>query len=69
MIEPFKMGYTAIGGLGVFSGIAMTTIWKHDNLWGWGSGHSLGLLFICVGACLSILGVILMRIFRNRGLI
>jgi len=68
-----KLGVSAlmlyiIGGLGTFSGIAMMTIWKNHNLWEWGSGHSLGMLFICVGVCLSIFGVILMRVFRNRGL-
>jgi len=69
-----KLGIAAlllymIGGLGTFSGIAMMTIWKNHNVLGWGSGHSLGMLFICSGVCLSILGVILMRVFRNRGLI
>jgi hypothetical protein len=69
-----KLGVTAlslyiIGGLGTFGGIALMTVWKNQGIWGWGSGHSLGMLFICVGVCLSILGVILMRVFRNRGLI
>jgi len=69
-----KLGVSAlllyiVGGFGTFSGIALVTLWKNQNVMGWGSGHSLGMLFICVGVCLSILGVILMRIFRNRGLI
>lgn len=65
----FAMLLYVVGGLGTFSGIAMMTVWKSQNLWGWGSGHSLGMLFICVGVCLSIIGVMMMRIFRNRGLI
>lgn len=65
----FAMLLYVIGGAGTFSGIAMMTIWKNQNLWGWGSGHSLGMLFICIGVCLSIMGVMMMRLFRNRGLI
>lgn len=57
-----------VGGLGCFGGTALIVMMKGRDLWGWGEGRTIGYLLVCVGACLSILGVLLMRIFRNRGL-
>ena len=58
-----------LGGILTFSGIALVIFWKGQDLFGWGSGRSLGYLSLCVGLCLSVLGVLLMRIFRNRKLV
>ena len=57
-----------IGGIGTFGGLALILFMKNKDLLGWGEGRSIGYLFLCVGLCLSIMGVILMRVFRNRGL-
>ena len=57
-----------IGGIGTFGGVALILFMKGRDLWGWGDGRSIGYLFLCVGTALSILGVLFMRIFRNRGL-
>jgi hypothetical protein len=57
-----------IGGLGTFGGIAMILLMKGRDVLGWGEGRAIGYLLLCVGLCLSVLGVLLMRIFRNRGL-
>jgi hypothetical protein len=57
-----------IGGLGTFGGLVLIFLMKGKDLLGWGEGRAIGYLFLCVGLCLSILGVLLMRIFRNRGL-
>ncbi|HZV83261.1 MAG TPA: hypothetical protein VFF53_13945 [Geobacteraceae bacterium] len=62
------LGVYLLGGIGVFGGIGLIVFTKGVNLWGWGDGRTIGYLFLCVGAGLSILGVLLMRIFRNRGL-
>jgi len=56
-----------IGGIGTFGGLALIFLMKNRDLWGWGEGRSIGYLFICAGLCLSVLGVLLMRLFRNRG--
>lgn len=57
-----------IGGIGTFGGIGMIALLRGHNLWGWGDGRAIGYLFLCVGLSLSILGVLLMRILRNRKL-
>lgn len=55
-----------VGGLLTFAGGALIILMKGKDLWGLGEGHSLGYLFVCVGLVLSILGVFIMRITRNR---
>lgn len=57
-----------IGGIGTFGGLALIFLMKNKDLWGLGEGRPIGYLLLCVGLCLSILGVLLMRVFRNRGL-
>jgi hypothetical protein len=56
-----------IGGVAAFGGLGLVGFMKGRDLLGLGDGRSIGFLFLCVGLCLSILGVLLMRIFRNRG--
>lgn len=57
-----------IGGFGCFGGVALILTMKNRDLWGWGDGRSLGYLLLYVGLGFSVLGVLFMRIFRNRGL-
>jgi len=57
-----------VGGVATFGGIALLLFMGDQNIGGWGDGRSLGYLGICVGLALTIAGVLLMRIFRNRGL-
>lgn len=60
------MAFYVIGGIGTFAGLGLIVLMRGKSLWGWGTGDSIGYLFLCVGLALSILGVLLMRIFRNR---
>ncbi len=62
------LGLYIIGGIGTFSGVGLIFLMKGRDLWGLGEGHTIGYLLLCAGVGLSILGVLLMRIFRNRGL-
>jgi hypothetical protein len=55
-----------LGGVGVFGGIGLIALLGEENLGGWGEGRTIGYLLICTGAALSILGVLLMRLFRNH---
>jgi len=62
----FALALYIIGGIVTFGGIGVIAFIGEENLWGWGSGKSLGYLFLCVGVALSIIGVLTMRIFRNH---
>ncbi|MDA3903445.1 MAG: hypothetical protein PF441_08375 [Desulfuromusa sp.] len=55
-----------IGGIATFSGVGLILLMKGKDLWGWGEGHTIGYLLVFVGLILSILGVLIMRILRNR---
>ncbi|MDF1579974.1 MAG: hypothetical protein P1P74_04245 [Desulfuromonadales bacterium] len=55
-----------VGGVGTFCGVALILLMKGKDLWGWGEGDTIGYLLVCVGLCLTILGVLIMRILRNR---
>lgn len=54
------------GGLGVMLGLVLIGIVGERDLWGWGQANSIGYLCFGVGLCLTILGVLVMRIMRNR---
>ena len=55
-----------VGGVLTFGGAALIIFMKGKDIWGIGEGHALGYLCVCVGLILSILGVLIMRILRNR---
>ena len=54
------------GGISVMVGLVLIGIIGERDLWGWGRADSIGYLFFGVGLCLTILGVLVMRIMRNR---
>lgn len=64
----FALALFVVGGIGVFAGLILWAFYRNDFLFGLGTGEAFGYLGICVGLLLSILGVLLMRLFRNRGL-
>ncbi len=55
-----------VGGVSVMVGLVLIGIVGERDLWGWGRADSLGYMFFGVGLCLTILGVLVMRIMRNR---
>jgi len=56
------------GGILVMAGLVMIGILGSRDLWGWGEARGMGYLAFGVGIIISILGVLIMRIMRNRGL-
>ncbi len=55
-----------VGGVSTFGGLALIALFQGRDLLGLGDGSTLGYLFVAVGLCLSILGVLMMRVLRNR---
>ena len=55
-----------LGGVSIFSGLYMVLVLKSQNLFGLGTAETLGYLFLCVGGCMSVAGVLTLRIIRNR---
>jgi hypothetical protein len=55
-----------IGGAGTFAGLGLIFFMGGRDLWGWGEGRGIGYLLLCVGLCLTIAGVLIMRMLRNR---
>lgn len=54
------------GGLGVMAGLILIGIVGDRELGEWGRADSIGYFCFGVGLCLTILGVLVMRIMRNR---
>ena len=54
------------GGFGIFGGIAFVALLGEQDLLGWGSAKTIGYLLICAGICFSIIGVLVLRLVRNR---
>ena len=70
-ISGLKLGIAALivyifGGAGIFGGIWLIVFRRGIDVMGLGHGHSIGYLLLSTGTALSIFGVILMRVFRNR---
>ncbi len=62
----FAIAVYIIGGIATFAGIFLIFLLRGEDLWGLGEAQTLGYLCVCVGLALSILGVLVMRILRNR---
>jgi uncharacterized membrane protein len=56
-----------IGGLLIMAVLIMICILGTQDLWGWGEARGMGYLAFGVGIALSIMGVLIMRVMRNRG--
>lgn len=62
----FALSTFIIGGVLTFTGLALIALMKNKDLLGLGEGRSIGILLFCLGLLASILGVLIMRIVRNR---
>ena len=62
----FALTVYIVGGLSVMIGLGFIGMLGSQDLWGWGEASSIGYLLFAVGIILSILGVLIMRIMRNR---
>lgn len=56
-----------IGGLMIMGGLVMIGILGEQDLWGWGEARGIGYMAFALGIVLSVVGVLVMRIMRNRG--
>jgi hypothetical protein len=70
-IPDFYLSITAFalyitGGFGIFGGIALVVLMKGQDLFGWGNAETVGYLLLCIGVCFSIMGVLFLRLVRNR---
>jgi hypothetical protein len=54
------------GGFGIFGGLALVVIRGREDFLGWGEAKAIGYLLICVGLCFSVMGVLFLRLVRNR---
>lgn len=66
VLAAFALSIFVAGGLSVMAGLVMIGFLGPQDIWGWGEARTVGYLFFLVGACLSVLGVLIMRIMRNR---
>lgn len=66
LIAGFALTVYIVGGIGVMAGLVLIGMIGHQDLWGWGDARSIGYFVFAVGLILSILGVLIMRIMRNR---
>ncbi len=56
------------GGVLIMGGLIMIGVLGAQDLWGWGEARGMGYMAFGLGIVLSILGVLIMRIMRNRGI-
>ncbi len=56
-----------VGGILIMAGLIMIGLMGAQDLWGWGEARGLGYMAFAIGIFLSVAGVLVMRIIRNRG--
>ena len=61
------LSFYVVGGLLIMAGLILIGIIGSQDLWGWGEARGIGYMAFAIGIFLSIFGVMIMRIMRNRG--
>ena len=67
VLAGFALTFYVVGGLLIMGGLIMIGVLGSQDLWGWGEARGVGYMAFGVGIVLSVLGVLVMRIMRNRG--
>lgn len=67
VLAVFALTFYVVGGLLIMAGLIMIGVLGSQDLWGWGEARGIGYMAFGVGIVLSVLGVLVMRIMRNRG--
>jgi len=49
------------------AGLIMIGVMGSQDLWGWGEARGIGYMAFALGIILSVIGVLVMRVMRNRG--
>ena len=62
------LGMYVLGGLLFMSGLVMIGVLGDQDLWGWGEARGIGYMAFALGIVLSVMGVLIMRVMRNRGI-
>ena len=62
----FALSIFILGGILTFTGLGLIAFMKGRDLFGLGEGRSFGILLFCIGLLSSIIGVLVMRLVRNR---
>lgn len=62
------LGLYVFGGLLIMAGLVMIGILGTQDLWGWGEARGMGYMAFGLGIIFSVIGVLVMRIMRNRGI-
>jgi hypothetical protein len=62
------LSFYVVGGLLIMGGLIMIGVLGSQDLWGWGEARGMGYMAFAVGIFLSVMGVLIMRIMRNRGI-
>lgn len=66
ILSILAIGVYIIGGLLTFSGVVTIVLMKSRDFFDTGGAYGIGYLLVCVGLVLTVLGVFVMRIVRNR---
>lgn len=64
----FALTFYIVGGILIMAGLILIGVMGSQDLWGWGEARGVGYMAFGAGIILSVLGVLVMRIMRNRGI-
>jgi len=67
-VAGFALTFYVVGGILIMVGLILIGVMGSQDLWGWGEARGMGYMAFGTGIVLSVLGVLVMRIMRNRGI-